>query len=77
MTSIERIVTNHQIMLGKPFIKGTRITVEVVLRKLSQGATQEEIVKMYPELSLEDISAALFYAIIAIKGGEESFGFAA
>ena len=63
-------------MLGKPFIKGTRITVEVVLRKLSQGATQEDIIKMYPELSLQDISAALFFAIIAIKG-EESFGFAA
>jgi uncharacterized protein (DUF433 family) len=75
-TQLERIITDHQIMLGKPIIKGTRITVELILRKLSQGATQEDVVKMYPELSIEDVSAALTFALITLKG-EDSFGFAA
>ncbi len=49
-------------MLGKPVIKGTRITVELILRKLSQGATTADILKMYPHLQEEDILTALTYA---------------
>jgi len=49
-------------MLGKPVIRGTRIPVELILRKLSEGATEEGILDAYPHLSLEDIRAAEAYA---------------
>jgi uncharacterized protein (DUF433 family) len=56
------IVRNPEIMQGKPIIKGTRITVELVIRKLSGGYTVEEIVAMYPHLNRLQILAALEYA---------------
>lgn len=49
-------------MLGKPVVKGTRITVALILKKLSEGATPEEIVEAYPNLTLASISAVLAYA---------------
>lgn len=49
-------------MLGKPVIKGTRITVEHVLKKLSEGATKNDILNTYPHLKEEDINAVLDYA---------------
>lgn len=58
----ERIVADHQIMLGKPVIKGTRITVELLLRKLSEGATTIDLLTMYPHLQEADVMAALMYA---------------
>lgn len=57
-----RIETNPSIMLGKPVIRGTRVAVELILRKLSQGLSVEELVKAYPQLSKEDVYAALVYA---------------
>ncbi len=58
----ERIEINPAVMLGKPVIRGTRIPVELLLRKLSEGATTEELLDAYPRLSAEDIRAALAYA---------------
>lgn len=58
----ERIISDHQIMLGKPIIKGTRLTVELVLRKLSEGATTPDLLRMYPNLEEADVLAALNYA---------------
>lgn len=58
----ERITADHQIMLGKPVIKGTRITVELLLRKLSEGATTTDLLGMYPHLEEADVLAALMYA---------------
>jgi uncharacterized protein (DUF433 family) len=58
----ERIVADHQIMLGKPVIKGTRITVELILRKMSEGATIPDLLRMYPHLQEADVLAALKYA---------------
>ncbi|RRA98690.1 DUF433 domain-containing protein [Larkinella rosea] len=58
----ERIVADHQIMLGKPVIKGTRITVEIILRKMSEGAIISDLVRMYPHLQEADVLAALMYA---------------
>jgi len=49
-------------MRGKPVIKGTRITVELILRKLSEGATEEDLLDGYPRLAREDIRAAIRYA---------------
>lgn len=58
----DRISSNHRVMLGKPVIRGTRITVELVLRKLSEGATTADLLDMYPILQQEDVIAALMYA---------------
>ncbi len=56
------IERNPQVMLGKPVIKGTRITVELLLRKLADGFTVEDILEMYPHLTLEQVRAAFAYA---------------
>jgi uncharacterized protein (DUF433 family) len=57
-----QIVSDPQIMLGKPIIKGTRITVELILRKLSQKILIDDLLKSYPHLTIEDIYAALAYS---------------
>ena len=56
------ITSDHRIMLGKPVIKGTRLSVEMILRKLGEGASMEDLQKMYPDLSVTSIQAALQYA---------------
>lgn len=58
----ERIEVNPNIMFGKPVIKGTRIPVEHVLRKLSGGLTFDEILMSHPHLKVEDIYAAVAFA---------------
>lgn len=62
MRSEERIEINPNIMLGKPVIRGTRIPVELILRKLSEGATEADLLDSYPHLSVEDIRSAVRYA---------------
>jgi uncharacterized protein (DUF433 family) len=57
-------------MLGKPVIKGTRITVEIILKKLAEGASVDDMIEMYPHLKKEDILAALEYASAVISGEE-------
>ncbi len=57
-----KIVRDADIMTGKPVIKGTRITVELILRKLSDGWSFEDLATAYPHLSRDDIQAALSYA---------------
>ena len=59
---LNRIETNPQIMFGKPVIKGTRLTVVIILEKLAYGESEEEILKESPFLKKEDIKAALLYA---------------
>jgi uncharacterized protein (DUF433 family) len=61
---------NPEIMLGKPVIKGTRITVELVIRKFAEGYTVEEILVSYPHLKKEQIYAALEYAADIIANEE-------
>jgi len=63
---LDRIEINPKVMLGKPVIKGTRIPVELILRKLAEGATVEELLDAYPHLLREDIQAALAYAAEAL-----------
>jgi len=63
---LERIEINPQILAGKPVIKGTRISVELILRMLSQGISVEEILEEYPHLTEEDVKAALAYAAEAL-----------
>jgi uncharacterized protein (DUF433 family) len=57
-----RIEINPKVMLGKPVIGGTRIPVELILRKLSEGATEAELLEGYPRVTPDDIKAALAYA---------------
>ena len=56
---LERIAVNPKIMSGKPVVKGTRVTVEQILKLMAQGLVVEEILKDYPHLCREDISAFL------------------
>ena len=58
----DRIEINPAVMLGKPVIRGTRIAVELVIRKLSEGATEADLLDAYPRMAREDIKAALAYA---------------
>ena len=58
----ERIVIDPEIMFGKPVIKGTRITVEQILRKLSEGLSPEDILTDHPHLTVEDIYGAARFA---------------
>jgi len=64
------IVSDHRVMLGKPVIKGTRITAELILRKLSEGATTDDLLSMYPHINKESIQAILQYAAELIANEE-------
>ena len=66
---LERITVDPGIMVGKPTIRGLRITVEQILKALAGGVPQQEILEDYPELVAEDIQAVLLYA--AERIGEE------
>lgn len=70
----DRIEVNPQIMFGKPVIRGTRITVELILRKLAGGMTPEEILRDHPHLGIADIHAAEAFAADHLAGEEVSFG---
>jgi len=67
---IQRIEINPNVMVGKPIIKGTRIPVDLIIKLLAQGMTQEEILKDYPNLEKEDIRAALEYVAKILQGEE-------
>ncbi|MEW5804757.1 MAG: DUF433 domain-containing protein [bacterium] len=58
----ERITVNPEVMVGKPTIRGLRITVEQILKALASGVTINELLEDYPELEHKDIQAALLYA---------------
>ncbi len=57
-------------MLGKPVIRGSRIPVEIILRKLGEGATECDLVLAYPNLVMEDFRAALTYAAHRLSNDE-------
>ena len=58
----DRIEINPRVMLGKPVIRGTRIPVDLLLRKLSEGASEAELLDAYPRLTRDDLQAAMRYA---------------
>ena len=58
------------VMLGKPIIRGTRITVEFILERLAQGAKPEDLVRSHPPLTPEQITAALAYALSVVRQDE-------
>ena len=62
----DRVELNPAVLQGKPVVRGTRIPVEDLLRKLSEGATEADLLDAYPRLTREDIQAALRYAADSI-----------
>jgi uncharacterized protein (DUF433 family) len=73
MTGTARIEINPRVMLGKPVIHGTRIPVELILRKLSEGASEQDLLDAYPRLTRDDIRAALRYAADTLAREEVVF----
>ncbi len=61
------IVSDPEVMMGKPVVKGTRITVELILEALAAGDTIQELLEGYPELTREAISAALRFGAKALR----------
>ena len=68
----EFIERNPAILLGKPIIKGTRISVEIILKKMSEGATIPQLLQTYPFLNEQQIYAVLAYSAAYISK-EETF----
>lgn len=64
---LARIEMNPQIMVGKPVVKGTRLTVEYILNLLAHGATSQEIMDEYEGLTLQDIQACLLFATKSLE----------
>lgn len=64
---LDRITLNPKVMVGKPVIKGTRLTVEYILNLLAHGATMEEILEEYNGLTPEDIQACLLFATRSLE----------
>ncbi|MDX2246464.1 MAG: DUF433 domain-containing protein [Bacteroidia bacterium] len=65
---MEHILINSRIMFGKPTIKGTRITVELILEELGAGKMLEDLLSAHPNLKRDDIRAALIFAADSLKG---------
>lgn len=65
----DRIVVDPDVLVGKPTIKGTRISVELVLKRLSQDLDLETLFEAYPRLTEEDVKACLAYARAGRRGG--------
>ena len=68
----QRIVIDQRVMAGKPIIKGTRIPVAQIIKLLAHGMTPKEILEDYPQLTKEDIKAALAY-VSALINNEDIF----
>ena len=66
MAEHPRIEIDPDIMVGKPVIRGTRITVEVILRRFADGYSVSDVLDDYPHLKPEDVKAALAYAADAM-----------
>ena len=66
MATHPHIEVNPKVMMGKPVIRGTRIPVELLLRKLGEGATVEALLEDYPRLTAADLNAAMAYGADAV-----------
>ncbi|MEQ8413232.1 MAG: DUF433 domain-containing protein [Imperialibacter sp.] len=65
----DRIVSDKNILIGKPTIKGTRISVEFVLDRLANGWTEQTLLESYPHLTKEDLQAVFAYLNDCVKDG--------
>ena len=66
----ERIAVDPKVMFGKPVVRGTRITVELILRKIAGGMSEQDIIAHHPQLTVEDIRAAAAFAAEHLAGEE-------
>ena len=64
---LERITINPKVVVGKPVIKGTRLTVEYILNLLAHGATVADIISEYKGLTQEDIQACILFATKSLE----------
>jgi uncharacterized protein (DUF433 family) len=65
----DRIVSDQEVLVGKPVIKGTRLSVEFILERLADGWTEREILENYPRLTPDDLRAVFAYASDCMKDG--------
>ena len=70
MPAEPHITINPKVLGGKPVIRGTRISVDLILRDLAEGASVEEILEAYPHLTDADVRAAIAYAADSLSGEE-------
>jgi uncharacterized protein (DUF433 family) len=70
MNWTDRVEIKPTVMLGKPVIRGTRVPVELLLRRISEGASEDDLLASYPHLTRADIRAAVGYAADLIAEGE-------
>jgi uncharacterized protein (DUF433 family) len=61
------IISDPNVMMGKPVVKGTRVTVELILEKLAAGESIEQVVEAHPRLDVETVLAALAFAAAALR----------
>jgi uncharacterized protein (DUF433 family) len=73
MTVHQRVEIRPDVMLGKPVIRGTRVTVELLLRKLAEGMTQADLLDAYPRLTAADVQAAIQFAADTLAHEEVVF----
>ena len=73
MNAFERIEINPRVCNGKPVIKGTRIPVSIILEQIAEDVTWDVLLKGYPELTRDDIHAALIYARESLDHAEVRF----
>ncbi len=73
MVLTDRIEIDPEVMRGKPVIRGTRIPVELLVRKLGEGAAEGDLLDAYPRLTRADIRAALLYAASVLTHEETVF----
>jgi len=64
---LDRITSDPAILGGKPIVRGTRISVEIILEWIAAGATRDDVVRKHPHLNLEDIEQALGYAAASVR----------
>jgi uncharacterized protein (DUF433 family) len=64
---LDRIAFDPAILGGKPIIRGTRISVEIILEWIASGATRDDIVRKHPHLTLEDVEQAIAYAAASVR----------
>ncbi|MBI2145420.1 DUF433 domain-containing protein [Candidatus Woesearchaeota archaeon] len=68
MDFMRRIVVDPKVMAGKPIIRGTRVPVDAILQRIAEGMTFEEVLQDYPNITREDIKAALEYSANVVRG---------
>lgn len=65
----DKIVSDQNILLGKPVVKGTRLSVEFIMQRLANGWTEQQLLENYPRLKQEDLQAVFAYVADCLKDG--------